>query len=69
LITVCIECGVDRPGQIIGVLQQLGFDRRHIGAVLTKGKKPYWRRDNEGRYTLTVDHPLPGKSTPPDEDA
>ena len=58
LITACIDQGINTAGHIIGVLKTLGFDRRHIGSMLTKGKKSYWQRNSDGRYSLSTHHPL-----------
>jgi hypothetical protein len=58
LITECILRGINTTGHIIGVLKPLGYDGRQIGAMLTKGKRPYWQKNSEGRYFLTAHHPL-----------
>lgn len=54
-ISFCIDHGIDTGPQIIGVMRQMGFNHRHIGAVLHSfsGASPiryYWQRDEAGHY-------------------
>jgi len=58
LITECIFRGVDTAGHIISTLAPFGLGRGQIGSMLNKGKRPYWQKDRNGRYTLTAHHPL-----------
>ena len=57
VITVCIGEGVNTTGWIIGVAKHFGFERKHVGSLLTysalgKAKSPLWQRDKDGRYSL-----------------
>lgn len=55
LITACINEGVNTVGQIIKALVPLGFNARHLGAMLTKGKGGWIRRDAQGVLSLAAD--------------
>lgn len=52
LISACIEAGINNLGQIIKVLEPLGFKRGHLASILTKGKAPPWARDAAGTFSL-----------------
>lgn len=56
LIQACITAEIDRGSQIVGVISSLGFDARHVGAILSKGAGNYpdrhWKKDGDGRYRL-----------------
>lgn len=54
-IHYCIDKGWDTGSQIIGSMKRMGFNGRHIGAVLHafSGSNParhYWLRGEDGRY-------------------
>lgn len=54
-ISFCIDHGIDTGPEIIGVMRQMGFNNRHIGAVLHafSGASParhYWQRDEARHY-------------------
>jgi hypothetical protein len=56
-ITACINEGVDTRALIVARGAHLGLNPMHVGMMLLKstGVSParhYWRRDEEGRYTL-----------------
>lgn len=56
-ITACIDEGIDTRPRIIGVMQHLGFDRRHIALILNEGtggdvNRHRWQRKEEGHYSL-----------------
>lgn len=50
LIAACLEEEIKTGSQIIGVLGRLGLDKAHVGAVLTKNKGQFWRRQLDGTY-------------------
>ena len=57
LITACIEEGIDTRARIIGALEPLGFDYRHVAIQLQRGTgtnaaQDRWRLDPDGRYHL-----------------
>ncbi len=52
LIAACISDGVNAGPQIVGVAKCLGFNPRHAGKILTLGAGHFWRRSEEGQYTL-----------------
>ena len=58
MITVCIQRGADTARHIITALKPYGYSQGQVGSMLTKGKRPWWRKNSEGRYTLTAHHPL-----------
>ncbi len=56
-ITACIGEGLDTRELIVARSAHLGLNPKHVGTMLLKstGVSPtrhYWRRDEEGRYTL-----------------
>ena len=52
LIVACIGYRIDTIGHIIDVATRLGFNRKHIGALINRGRDHHWRRDSNGIYTL-----------------
>lgn len=57
LITACLEEGVDTRARIIGALEPLGFNYKHIAIMLQRGtgntpERDRWRLDMAGRYHL-----------------
>lgn len=57
VITVCIGEGVNTIGRIIGVAKDFGFERKHVGSLLTyselgKARSPLWQRHKDGHYSL-----------------
>lgn len=58
MITACILNGADTTRHIIAALSPYGYSRGHVALMLTRGRRPFWRKDGEGRYALTEHHPL-----------
>ena len=54
LIGACIEEGVSTVPQIIEAVAPLGFNKRHLGALLTQGRGGWFRRDAGGIVSLAV---------------
>lgn len=57
VIAACIEAGFTTAGGIIATATTFGFNRKHVGSVLThstmgKSQTPRWRRDAEKQYSL-----------------
>lgn len=59
-IEALIDVGVNTGPRIIGAAVSIGFNRAHVGAILTKSEggnpdRHRWQRDAEGTYRL---HPI-----------
>lgn len=52
LIGACIEEGINTVPQIIATVAPLGFNKRHLGALLTQGRGGWYRRDATGALSL-----------------
>lgn len=57
LISACIDEGINTGPQIVGVVKALGFNPRHVGAMLKNdcGSSPTrhrWLRGTDGIYSL-----------------
>jgi len=55
LIHACILHEIDTGTAIISALQELGFNKRHVGIWLAKGtgndpERHFWSRDEDGKY-------------------
>ena len=48
LINACIDEGIVTVGHVIKTLELLGFDRGHIGSILTAGRRGWFRMDDHG---------------------
>ena len=57
LIGACLEEGVNTVPQIIRAVAPLGFNRRHIGALLTQGRGGWYRIGPGKVVTLASDQP------------
>jgi hypothetical protein len=55
LIGACLEEGVNTVPQIIEAVAPLGFNKRHLGALLTQGKGGWYQRDGAGVVSLKPD--------------
>lgn len=54
LIGACIEEGINTVPQIIEAVAPLGFNKRHLGALLTQGKGGWYRRNADGTLYLAA---------------
>lgn len=57
LIEICIDQGVTKSGQIIGILVSIEFNPRHVAMMLRDGKgtdpeRHRWRRRTDGSLEL-----------------
>jgi hypothetical protein len=57
LISACIDQGLNTGPRIVGALDALGFNRRHVGMLLKEGRgeeaeRHTWKRNQQGQYTL-----------------
>lgn len=55
LIAACIDEGINTVPQIIEAVAPLGFNKRHLGALLTQGKGGWYRRDAAGVLRLRAE--------------
>ncbi|WP_264447467.1 hypothetical protein [Novosphingobium sp. JCM 18896] len=65
IIAACIEEGIHGEGQIVAVLMGLGFNNRHVGAILNghagrNGAHHLWRKEPGKIYRLNE----PGEVAP-----
>ena len=52
LIAECLGPGPMLGPEVLDRLQQLGFNRRHVGIRLERDKGGPWRRTDDGHYHL-----------------
>ena len=57
MIEALIEAGIDTGRPIVAAARRLGFDPRHVGAILNKSKgsdpaRHLWQRGSDGVYSL-----------------
>jgi hypothetical protein len=52
LIGACIDEGVNTVPQIIEAMTPVGFNKRHLGALLTQGRGGWFGRDAAGVVSL-----------------
>lgn len=55
LISACLDVGVNTGKEIVGMVGALGFDRKHVGTMLTKETGSVvghhrWRKATYGVY-------------------
>jgi hypothetical protein len=55
LIGACLEEGINTVSQIIEAVFPLGFNKRHLGALLTQGRGGWFRRGTDGIISLAAD--------------
>lgn len=52
LIAACVTEGINIVSQIITAVAPLGFDPRHLGALMNSDQDGWWRRARGGVLTL-----------------